>query len=305
MTNAVHDKKKPNSLTFRWMVGLLIVIGLGTSVLVMVIVRNESPLSAESSRGQSPASATPTPGSTEPALLADTNDPPDSVVTVTPEAAPSVTPNSTESDANPTPEIDPRTATPEATSVPESESASSPTGDSSGSREENSSSNSGQVTADTASTAADPSTRESTMRIEIPTIGVKAPIEVKSIDANGVMENPGSPDAVAWYDFTARPEDQGNAVFAGHLDYEGVGPAVFWELGSVSHGDEVNVTQVDGRTIRYRITEVRSVPADADASNIVASGDVAKITIITCAGSFDPSSQEYNQRIIVTGERVG
>ena len=142
------------------------------------------------------------------------------------------------------------------------------------------------------------------MRIQIPSIGVDAPVEVKSIDANGVMQNPSSSDAVAWYDFTSRPEDRGNAVFAGHLDYAGVGPAVFWKLGSLSTGDEVKVTLGDGSIVKYRVNGVRSVPADADASDIVASGDVAKITIITCEGSFDPASQNYNKRTIVTGERV-
>ena len=142
------------------------------------------------------------------------------------------------------------------------------------------------------------------MRLKIPAIGVNAPVEVKSVDAEGVMEDPSSPDAVAWYDFTSRPEDGGNAVFAGHLDYAGVGPAVFWELGSVAKGDEVTVTQPDGRVFTYQITSVRSVPADSDASDIVAPSDVARITIITCDGSFDPSSQEYDQRVIVTGERV-
>ena len=143
------------------------------------------------------------------------------------------------------------------------------------------------------------------LRLLIPKIGVDAPVEVKSIDANGVMQPPDSPSVVAWYDFSTQPGGAGNAVFSGHLDYAGVGPAVFWKLGRLQPGDEIQVSAgVGGAIIQYRVTSIRSYAATTDASQIVASQGRPTITLITCNGTFDYSKQQYNQRIVVTGDLI-
>ena len=313
MASAVRNTTQSRSLASRWIAGLLLIIGLGASALILSAVLSESSPQAESSQVQVPASITPTAESTGQAVVAEEVQPSATGAAETPEATPASTSTTPAPTSEPTPEDEtetfaessPATATPQATPVPESGSSSNPDGSSPDSTDDNSSSNPVQESAEPAPTTPKTgSTRKSIQKIEIPAIGVNAPVEVKSIDAAGVMQNPSSAHAVAWYDFTSRPEDGGNAVFAGHLDYAGVGPAVFWKLGSLTSGDEVRVTLGDGSIVKYRVTGVRSVPADADASDIVASGDVAKITIITCEGSFDPASQNYNKRTIVTGERV-
>ena len=67
-------------------------------------------------------------------------------------------------------------------------------------------------------------------RIVIPSVETDAPIVVKGIDVDGVMQSPDHAEDVAWHDFTARPGSGSNAVFSGHVDYVNVGPAVFWPL---------------------------------------------------------------------------
>jgi LPXTG-site transpeptidase (sortase) family protein len=141
-------------------------------------------------------------------------------------------------------------------------------------------------------------------RLTIPDIGVDASVEVKTVDSDGVMQAPNSSSVVAWYDFSAQPGTNGNAVFAGHLDYAGVGPAVFWRLDQLEPGDEINITDGDGKSFRYRVTSVRSYSATADASQIVASVGKPTITLITCNGTFDRSKSEYDQRIVVTGTLI-
>jgi LPXTG-site transpeptidase (sortase) family protein len=317
-----RNARQYRSSAFYWMAGLLLVIGLGISSFVLVMLFNDTPPPAESSVAQVSASSTPTAEPTKRVLPESRGEeePTASIPTRTPESTPSSTAESTPlTDNTPVPETDNATSeeAPDTvatvTSEPEPSSdiaVSSPSSiaDSSPGNTDNTSS-SDAVQDVTEPAPPDPNSAPVSnaplTQLEIPAIGVVAPVEVKSIDANGVMENPSSPHAVAWYDFTSRPEGNGNSVFAGHLDYAGVGPAVFWNLGSLKPGDEVTVRLGNGHVVGYRITGVRSVHADADASDIVASGDIAKITIITCAGSFDPSSQEYDQRIVVTGERVG
>jgi len=140
-------------------------------------------------------------------------------------------------------------------------------------------------------------------RLLIPAIGVNAPVEVKTVDG-GVMQAPDSPSVVAWYDFSAQPGTLGNAVFAGHLDYAGVGPAVFWRLDQLQPGDEIDVDDGNGTSFRYRVATIESYSATADASQIVASTGTPTITLITCNGTFDQAKGAYDQRIVITGRLI-
>jgi sortase (surface protein transpeptidase) len=66
-------------------------------------------------------------------------------------------------------------------------------------------------------------------RSVIPRIGIDTPVAVKGLDPN-------APGDVAWYDFTARPGQDGNAAFSGHADYHDYGPAVFARPRDVADG---------------------------------------------------------------------
>jgi LPXTG-site transpeptidase (sortase) family protein len=138
----------------------------------------------------------------------------------------------------------------------------------------------------------------------ISSIGVDAAVEVKSLDSDGVMQTPGAPDVVTWYDFSSQPVDDGNAVFAGHLDYANYGPAVFWRLGELQLGDVIEVYQEDGTILQYVVTSVRPFAATDDASGIVASAGKPTITLITCDGTFDREVRAYDERLVVTGDRI-
>ena len=73
-------------------------------------------------------------------------------------------------------------------------------------------------------------------RVSVPRVGINAPVEVLTLDGAGAMQDPRTPSAVAWYDFSARPGQLGNVVLAGHVDYEKYGPAVFWRLRDLKPG---------------------------------------------------------------------
>ncbi|WP_202948460.1 class F sortase, partial [Nitrolancea hollandica] len=87
-------------------------------------------------------------------------------------------------------------------------------------------------------------------RIVIPAIQVDAPVTVKGLDSKGVMEAPDDPVHVAWYRFSSRPGAGGNAVFAGHVDYASVGPAVFWNLENLNSGNLIEIRLEDGTDYR-------------------------------------------------------
>ena len=142
-------------------------------------------------------------------------------------------------------------------------------------------------------------------RIVIPAIGVNAPVVVKSLDPSGVMQAPDTPSDVAWYDFTQLPGGGGNIVLAGHVDFAGVGPAVFWDLWRLGEGDTVQLHLVDGSIALYRVISSQTVEeATAPVDQIVGPTSGEVVTLITCAGNYNPATGRYDQRLIVRAERV-
>ena len=75
---------------------------------------------------------------------------------------------------------------------------------------------------------------------------IDAPVVVKGVDEQGVMQSPDNAFDTVWYNFSAHPGSPGNAVFAGHVDYIHVGKAVFWNLKDLVAGDLVQVQLADG-----------------------------------------------------------
>jgi LPXTG-site transpeptidase (sortase) family protein len=162
------------------------------------------------------------------------------------------------------------------------------------------------VTAEADATRSDAAPGGRIARVRMPTIGVDAPVVVKGLDAQRRMEAPDRPDEVAWYDFTALPGEGSNVVLAGHVDFAGVGPAVFWDLWRVSIGDPIELVLVDGRVLRYRVSGMETVEeARAPVERIVGPTATERLTVITCAGNYNPATGRYDQRLIVIAEPLG
>ena len=142
-------------------------------------------------------------------------------------------------------------------------------------------------------------------RLVIPRIGVDAPLTVRGIGADGAMENPLGPEDVAWYDFTSRPGEGGNAVLSGHVDYRNYGPAVFARLKDLQPSDVVEVYGVDGSAFLYRVTARAAYAAEsAPTADILADTGRDMLTLITCDGTFRGRTQGYSQRLVVRAERL-
>jgi LPXTG-site transpeptidase (sortase) family protein len=151
---------------------------------------------------------------------------------------------------------------------------------------------------------AEPAGGPAVTHLRIPRIGVDAHVITKGIDASGVMQVPDNAHDVAWYDFAARPGSGGNIVLSGHVDFHGVGPAVFWDLGKLEEGDAIDVEAADGATYAYHVVGKGTFDAaSAPVSQIVGPTAVESVTIITCTGVFNQSTHQYNKRLVVRAER--
>jgi LPXTG-site transpeptidase (sortase) family protein len=119
------------------------------------------------------------------------------------------------------------------------------------------------------------------------------------------MEDPHGPVEVAWYSSLAQADRPGNVVLAGHRDYAGFGPAVFWRLRELAPGDELRLTLTGGTSVIYRVTGVASYGAgNAPVSDIVGQTATQTLTLLTCEGAFDSKTRQYDKRFVVKATRV-
>jgi LPXTG-site transpeptidase (sortase) family protein len=138
-------------------------------------------------------------------------------------------------------------------------------------------------------------------------IGVDAPVEAFGLDANQVPEVPTGPgqapgQIVAWYNFSAKPGTGSNAVFAGHVTWNGA--AVFYNLTDLTAGDEIKLRGQDGTLLTYKISDVYDVdPNDPNSMQVMAASSTDEITIITCDGTTTnvggTFGVEYNKRLVI------
>jgi sortase A len=156
----------------------------------------------------------------------------------------------------------------------------------------------------TSTPASAPAASLQPQQLAIPRIGVQAPIENKGIDSHNQMEAPDKPFDVAWYPFTAKPGSGGNAVFAGHKDFAGVGPAIFWKLGQLRPGDTIEVSGAGQVQLHYEVTQTWDYTlSDIPMASVLAQGNGDQVTLITCAGSYSKAAG-YDHRLVVRAKRV-
>ncbi len=136
--------------------------------------------------------------------------------------------------------------------------------------------------------------------LEIPDISVRAATATFGLSPTGVMEVPADHRTVAWYDFTAVPGREGNAVLAAHVNWRGE-QGVFSRLDGVMPGTEITVTSPAGEHFTYLVQSVELVDlATADVTSIVGSREgAATLTLITCGGTFNRTTRDYEQRVVV------
>jgi hypothetical protein len=143
--------------------------------------------------------------------------------------------------------------------------------------------------------------------VAIPAIGVQSRLLRLGRNQDGTMQVPDlttSANEAAWYKYSVTPGQIGTAVIEGHVDsYQG--PAVFFRLGALRPGNQVNVTLADGITAVFRVTGVREyAKAEYPANTIYAPAKYAALRLITCGGDFDAVTGHYLGSVVVFASLV-
>ncbi|MGW2509452.1 class F sortase [Streptomyces scopuliridis] len=146
-------------------------------------------------------------------------------------------------------------------------------------------------------------------RVEVPTMGIDAPVVARGLDDTGAIDPPpyATPRAVGWYGGGVQPGAEGAALFVGHADTE-TKPAVFHGLSAARPGAKIRVTRADGKIAEFTIDEVRVFGRDRfDAKKVYGPHrkSRAELRLITCGGTFDRKTGAYTANVVVSAYLTG
>jgi hypothetical protein len=141
-------------------------------------------------------------------------------------------------------------------------------------------------------------------RIEIPAIGVSAPVIALGLNRDGTLQTPRVWAETGWYKPGPEPGERGPAVVVGHVDST-TGPAVFYRLRSLRPGNLIRIQRRDGSAVRFRVQRVERWPkAEFPTSRVYGPTRGAVLRIVTCSGNFDRSTGHYVDNTIVYASRI-
>lgn len=138
-------------------------------------------------------------------------------------------------------------------------------------------------------------------KLEIPGIGVATRLLALGHPHGNALPvpSPAQTRDAAWYNFSAVPGRPGNSVVVGHVDTY-TGPAVFYNLYRLRHGDPVYIS-IGGRRMRFAVRRVTEVPkALFPVTQVFGPATKPQLWIITCGGDFDSATHHYLDNIIVS-----
>ncbi|MFJ1823366.1 class F sortase [Streptomyces sp. NPDC088178] len=146
-------------------------------------------------------------------------------------------------------------------------------------------------------------------RVEIPSLGIEAPVIARGLDGDGAIEPPSFdiPRTVGWYGDGTEPGAKGPALFVGHVDTE-TEPAVFYGLSAARPGAKVEVTRADGSVAEFTVDDVQVFTRErfnADKAYGPRKQGRAELRLITCGGTYDRASHSYDANVVVSAYLTG
>lgn len=144
------------------------------------------------------------------------------------------------------------------------------------------------------------------VHISIPGIDTSSSLVELGLDSEGVMETPQPPDVdkAGWFRPSPPPGIPGATVISGHVTWNQE-PEVFFGLGDLRKGDEVEVRRKDGVTTVFKVYRIGTFPKDGFPTDAVYDQpDRSELRLITCGGRYDDATNRYLSNVIVWAKIV-
>lgn len=139
--------------------------------------------------------------------------------------------------------------------------------------------------------------------VSIPALRVEAAVQARGTTAAGFMLPPASAWDVAWHVHGVRPGELGGAVMYGHLNTRSSSVAVFSQLHRLGPGNTIRVTDAKNVTRVFKVKKVgRYARTELPISDMTSKSSTARLTLYTCAGTWNPRLGDYSHRLIVFSE---
>lgn len=146
-------------------------------------------------------------------------------------------------------------------------------------------------------------TRSAPVRLVIP----KLKLDTTFVPPLGLLPDrtvsvPDSYTEVGWYSGGVTPGEIGPAVILGHVDSVD-GPAVFYSLGQLVVGDEIEITRADGTVAKFLVTKLERHPqSNFPTIDVYGPTESSELRLVTCTGIFDHGKQRYSHNLVVYGK---
>ncbi|MEV5435938.1 class F sortase [Streptomyces sp. NPDC052682] len=146
-------------------------------------------------------------------------------------------------------------------------------------------------------------------RLDIPGLGVQAPVVARGLNTNGALDPPPFDQAgvVGWYKDGVKPGAAGTALMVGHVDTE-TRPAVFYKISAMRPGQKIRVFRDDAKIAEFTVDDVQVIGRDRfDAQQAYGPRRTgrAELRLVTCGGTFDRTTRSYTANVVVSAYLTG
>lgn len=138
------------------------------------------------------------------------------------------------------------------------------------------------------------------VNIKIPKINLDTEIVPVGLDEQNRMDVPNNFVQAGWYNLGPKAGEIGSVVVDGHHDDFSGNPAVFYYLSELVSGDEIILTDQNGKQYTYVVADNIVYPYNQlPLQSIFVSNDKPRLNLITCAGIWDGQRGDYSQRTVI------
>ncbi|APX33540.1 hypothetical protein BH708_13400 [Brachybacterium sp. P6-10-X1] len=136
--------------------------------------------------------------------------------------------------------------------------------------------------------------------LRIPSIDVDEQLFPIGLGENGQLLAPRGDRAnrPAWFEGSPTPGENGPSVIEGHVTWHG-DPSIFFDLGSLSTGDRVEVEREDGTVATFEVYDAARYPKD-DFPTLAVYGrtEGPELRLITCGGDLGADGHHLDNTVV-------
>ncbi len=136
--------------------------------------------------------------------------------------------------------------------------------------------------------------------MHIDDMGLSARVRRVGVGTETEIRLPSNIYDVGWYESSVKPGEVGAVVLTGHMSGPSK-PGIFHDITSLKPGDELRLEAGDGKIFTYYVAKLQAFRDVDPLEPMLATAvpGLPGLNLITEAGSYDATSNTYNQRLVV------